>query len=52
MCITTMDIYIYKIEVVYVDVDKNAAGGDLYAFQNPWDHKIFSSNYSLGEEYI
>ena len=32
--------------------NQNAAGGDLYAFQNPCDHKICSSNYSLGEEYI
>lgn len=52
MCITTIDIYIYKTEVVYVEVDKNADSSDLYAFQNPCDYKICSSNYSLGEEYI
>lgn len=27
MCIITTDIYIYKIKVVYVDVDKNAGSG-------------------------
>ena len=51
MCIITTDIYIYKIKVVYVDVDKNAGSGDLYAIQNPCDQKICSSNYSLGKKY-
>lgn len=30
MWIINTDIYIYKIKEVYVDIDKNIEGGDLF----------------------
>lgn len=45
--LSNIDISIYKIKGV--DVDKNTDGGDLYAFQNPYDCEICSSDFTLGK---
>lgn len=53
MNIININSYIYTIKDVYVDVDKrsmlNTESGEAYAFKNPCDYKISSSDYTIGK---